>query len=361
MRIQFILKTNHKINKIRIDNIILDLKVIKIIILLITQMKSNIILFYLIGLSIIDLTLGIRIRKDNVPEGTLALKIAPGIHQSFDSNRSGNKTLSLALYSIDSYKKYKKNDFIKAIEYSNYQLSRGELEEMFDFIDTNHDLLVDKEEWQKFVQVFIFPFEKCDIDHNYLLDEAQLKQCFENDPSSKQIGIVLKEQASFYKNIIDLLSFNNHKTINLFSYLILRRAMFSWNSCHSDFRYMSLQSFKCAIRISAPDTFLYKVNIDEMYSVGIKLANEPSSVQLTFTNYCMIVFYVHAFRLLGANNDNVLYKNAFIKGQREERIPTNFDNEEIDIIFDISSKQSYQQESYLDFSSFIKIYLNIYL
>ena len=356
MRIQFILKTNHKINKIRIDNIILDLKVIKIIILLITQMKSNIILFYLIGLSIIDLTLGIRIRKDNVPEGTLALKIAPGIHQSFDSNRSGNKTLSLALYSIDSYKKYKKNDFIKAIEYSNYQLSRGELEEMFDFIDTNHDLLVDKEEWQKFVQVFIFPFEKCDIDHNYLLDEAQLKQCFENDPSSKQIGIVLKEQASFYKNIIDLLSFNNHKTINLFSYLILRRAMFSWNSCHSDFRYMSLQSFKCAIRISAPDTFLYKVNIDEMYSVGIKLANEPSSVQLTFTNYCMIVFYVHAFRLLGANNDNVLYKNAFIKGQREERIPTNFDNEEIDIIFDISSKQSYQQESYLDFSSFCFYY-----
>ena len=130
MRIQFILKTNHKINKIRIDNIILDLKVIKIIILLITQMKSNIILFYLIGLSIIDLTLGIRIRRDNVPEGTLALKIAPGNHQSFDSNRSGNKTLSLALYSIDSYKKYKKNDFIKAIEYSNYQLSRGELEEM---------------------------------------------------------------------------------------------------------------------------------------------------------------------------------------------------------------------------------------
>ena len=125
------------------------------------------------------------------------------------------------LLTIDSYKKYKKNDFIKAIEYSNYQLSRGELEEMFDFIDTNHDLLVDKEEWQKFVQVFIFPFEKCDIDHNYLLDEAQLKQCFENDPSSKQIGIVLKEQASFYKNIIDLLSFNNHKTINLFSYLIL--------------------------------------------------------------------------------------------------------------------------------------------
>ena len=356
MRIQFILKTNHKINKIRIDNIILDLKVIKIIILLITQMKSNIILFYLIGLSIIDLTLGIRIRKDNVPEGTLALKIAPGIHQSFDSNRSGNKTLSLALYSVDSYKKYKKNDFIKAIEYSNYQLSRGELEEMFDFIDTNHDLLVDKEEWQKFVQVFVFPFEKCDIDHNYLLDETQLKQCFENDPSSKQIGIVLKEQGSFYKNIIDLLSFNNHKTINLFSYLILRRAMFSWNSCHSDFKYMSLQSFKCAIRISAPDYYLYKVNIDEMYSVGLKLANEPSSIQLTFTNYCMIVFYVHAFRLLGANNDNVLYKNAFIKAQKEGRISTNFDNEEISTIFDISSEQPYQQESYLDFSSFCFYY-----
>ena len=342
-----------------IDNIILDLKVIKIIILLIKKMKSNIIykvLFYLIGLSIIDLTVGIRIRRDNVPEGTLALKIAPGIHQSFDFSRSGNKTLSLALYSVDSYKKYKKNDFIKAIEYSNYQLSRGELEEIFDFIDTNHDLLVDKEEWQKFVQVFVFPFEKCDIDHNYLLDETQLKQCFENDPSSKQIGIVLKEQGSFYKNIIDLLSFNNHKTINLFSYLILRRAMFSWNSCHSDFKYMSLQSFKCAIRISAPDYYLYKVNIDEMYSVGLKLTNEPSSIQLTFTNYCMIVFYVHAFRLLGANNDNVLYKNAFIKAQKEERISTNFDNEEISTIFDISSEQPYQQESYLDFSSFCFYY-----
>lgn len=342
-----------------IDNIILDLKVIKLIILLIKKMKSNIIykvLFYLIGLSIIDLTVGIRIRRDNVPEGTLALKIAPGIHQSFDFSRSGNKTLSLALYSVDSYKKYKKNDFIKAIEYSNYQLSRGELEEIFDFIDTNHDLLVDKEEWQKFVQVFVFPFEKCDIDHNYLLDETQLKQCFENDPSSKQIGIVLKEQGSFYKNIIDLLSFNNHKTINLFSYLILRRAMFSWNSCHSDFKYMSLQSFKCAIRISAPDYYLYKVNIDEMYSVGLKLANEPSSIQLTFTNYCMIVFYVHAFRLLGANNDNVLYKNAFIKAQKEERISTNFDNEEISTIFDISSEQPYQQESYLDFSSFCFYY-----
>ena len=310
----------------------------------------------LLSFSVIQLVTSIKTSKQNVPEGTLA----KGINQGGTDSIGGHPNLkfSNSLYTLDPYKKFRKSDFIDTIQYSKFQLTRGELEQIFDFIDLNHDSFVDTKEWDHFVQIFAIPYESCDQQGTFLLDQNQLKKCFESEPSSKQIGIKEKDKPNFFKNLIESLTFkHSSQKFNFFSYLMLRKAMFSWSECHSDYIYMSLNAFKCALRLAAPEHYLFKMDIEPIFTIGLQLSNELSSVQITFSTYSTLLFYLHAFTFLGANPDTpVLYKTSFIKAIKEDRIPSNFEVDEINAIFDVSSNSPMEQDNYIDFASFCFFY-----
>ena len=68
-----------------------------------------------------------------------------------------------------AHRRLRKSDFLELFKYGMYQMSRGEAEQMFYFIDQNKDDMIDGGEWGAFVTLFIKPFEACDTQHNYLL------------------------------------------------------------------------------------------------------------------------------------------------------------------------------------------------
>lgn len=316
----------------------------------------NLTFILLLSFSIIQIVTSIKRSKQNVSKGTLSKENNQNENDS--TYAQPNLKFSNSLYTLDPYKKFRKSDFINSIQYSKFQLTRGELEQIFDFIDLNHDSFIDTKEWDHFVQIFAIPFESCDQQGTFLLDQNQLKQCFENEPSSKQIGIKEKDKHNFYKNLINSLTFSHSsQKFNFFSYLMLRKAMYSWSECHSDYIYMSLNAFKCALRLAAPEHYLFKMDIEPIFNIGLQLSNEPSSVQITFSTYSTLLFYLHAFTFLGANLDTpILYKTTFIKAIKEDKIPTNFNTEEINAIFDFSSNSPMEQENYIDFASFCFFY-----
>jgi len=94
---------------------------------------------------------------------------------------------SRALAEFDFSQKIKRRQFVERINYTLYNLSRGEINFMFDFIDINKDDLVSGQEWDAFMTLFVYPFEACDSKNDYYLDESEWKTCWENDPNSNNL------------------------------------------------------------------------------------------------------------------------------------------------------------------------------
>ena len=78
--------------------------------------------------------------------------------------------LSECLNERDPSKKVRLQEFVTLIRPPLYNLTKGELEQIFVFADASHDDLIDSHEWESFVQFFIRPFEICDKNNDYLLD-----------------------------------------------------------------------------------------------------------------------------------------------------------------------------------------------
>ena len=95
--------------------------------------------------------------------------------------------LSHILYEIDPKKELKKEEFIQAIKFTGYRLTRGEAELIFEFADRNKNDLLSQTEWDDFTTFYILPFETCDTNKDYLLDSKEFTMLFEKDPDSKYI------------------------------------------------------------------------------------------------------------------------------------------------------------------------------
>jgi len=132
--------------------------------------------------------------------------------------------MSRSLLERNPRRKLKKNDFLETFRYGLYEVTRGEAEQIFQFIDLNHDDLIDNKEWEMFISLYVLPFEACDKDQTYLIEPEEFKLCFDKDPKTSVIIFRRRYESKKYEILMDVLSTRGRSVINFADYMFLRRA-----------------------------------------------------------------------------------------------------------------------------------------
>jgi len=262
--------------------------------------------------------------------------------------------LSLALKEMDPKKKFKKNEFLQFIHYSQYKLTRGEAEILFQFADRNKDDLLDTNEWEDFTTLYILPFDACDMNGDYSLNEKEFKICFNADP--KSISVQFRKKYMLGDNptkyIIDMLQTSGTTEMNLGNYIFYRRALYGWRDCHSSAKYISKANFRCALLNSIPQKFHLKIDNDKIYDAGLKHANDKNLIQMDFISYLRILHFYYQFSTFGHPMSlPYLEKAQFLRAVHEDRLPNNWEDYEIDLIYSLTN-----DTKYMDFNTFCFFY-----
>ena len=265
--------------------------------------------------------------------------------------------LSECLNERDPSKKVRLQEFVTLIRPPLYNLTKGELEQIFVFADASHDDLIDSHEWESFVQFFIRPFEICDKNNDYLLDLEEYKECFDKDIKSKLIQFEKKYEDKKYELMMGIVSSRKSLDINVADFLFIKRSLFAWQECQSSQQYIAKSHFKCAIRIAIPQKYHLKVTFDNIYDVGVVIANDPGHNRLDFISYLRIMYTSYVFTVFGSPyNIPFLEKTQFLKSIREDRLPNTFDEEEIELLYEITSDNPLHKATQLNFNSFAFFY-----
>jgi hypothetical protein len=261
--------------------------------------------------------------------------------------------LSISLFEEDPRRKLRLHDFVTTIRYSMYKMTRGELEQIFVFADKNHDDLVDQKEWDAFSALFVFPFEACDSNGDYVLSDEEFKICWDADPKTKFVEFKKTYEEKKYMLIMDVVQTRGKNEINFSDYLFVRRSLFAWRECHSDSIYIAVSSFKCALRTAVPNKYHLKVDHERIYRAGLKLGNDPSLIELDYISYLRILYFTYVFSIFGLPQDLPwIEKVQFIKAIREDRFPTNFQEKEIENLYDLVNVNPFQKNTQMNFESF---------
>jgi hypothetical protein len=263
--------------------------------------------------------------------------------------------LSHALLESDPTRKLRKQEFMDTIHHAYYKLTKGELEEIFNFMDMNKDDLVEPKEWDAFSQLFIFPFEACDKNGDNLLDEAEWRACYDADPKSKLVEFRRRYQSNIHRTMMDIVTAGGDEHMNFADYLFLRKALFGWRQCHSNIKYIAKSHFKCAVSTALPPKYHVRVDFDEIYNTGQKLSSDRNLIELDFISYLRVTYYIYVFSVFSHPNDNpILMKTQWLKAVREDRMPNNFDEQEINLVFDLTNNHPLNKNNYvaqIDFQS----------
>jgi hypothetical protein len=261
--------------------------------------------------------------------------------------------LSSSLYETDPTRKLRKGDFIEQVKYSLYNLTRGELEQIFIFADANKDDLLEEKEWNDFSTLYIYPYEACDKNSNYLLEADEFKTCWNADPKTKLVSFRRRFEEKKHALLMNVVTTRQTEQLNFSDYLVLRKALFGWSQCQSSAKYMAVSAFKCAFRLAVPTKYHLKISIEEIYKTGINVANDKSLIELDYLSYVRIIYFSYVFSIYGAPHDSAfLDKSQFIKSVREDRFPLNWEESEIDNLYSLIETNPFKKLSVMNFASF---------
>jgi hypothetical protein len=261
--------------------------------------------------------------------------------------------LSHSLFETDPKKKLRKAEFMENIKWSLYKLTRGELEQIFDFSDQNHDDLIDQTEWDAFTTLYILPFEACDSNADYLLDAAEFKTCFNADPKSKLLQWRRKYRDQYYSYLMSVVSSRGNEQINFSDYLFIKKSLFGWQQCHSNAKYIAMSHFRCAMKVTVPQKYHLKINMEDMYKVGIKMANDRALIELDFVAYVRVLYFAYIFSIYGMPHDSpFLEQTQFIKSIREDRFPQNWEESEVNQFYDLINTNPLKKNNVMNFETF---------
>ena len=256
-----------------------------------------------------------------------------------ESNYEAPK-LSRALLETDPTRKLRKSEFMEVVKYAFYKLTRGELEQMFYFADLNRDDMIEQKEWDGFSALFLLPFEACDTNGDYILDETEWKACFHADPKTKFIEFrrrYKKDAAAMMMSVVTTRGINE---MNFSDYLFVRKALFGWTQCHSNAKFIAKSHFKCALGASIPQKFSSKLEYENIYMAGLRLPGDRNLIELDFISYLKIVYYTYVFGVFNQPSDMAhLEKQQFLKAIKEDRLPNNFEETEIDQMYDLVNNE----------------------
>lgn len=267
---------------------------------------------------------------------------------------------SHSLFESDPKRKMRKPEFIETIKYTQYHISRGELEQIFNFADQNKDDLIDQKEWDAFSTLYLFPFEACDSNGNYLLEAAEFKKCFNADPKSKLLTFRRRYKDKEHNMMMQVVSTRGNDEINFSDYLFIRKSLFGWQQCHSNAKYIAVSHFKCALKLTIPQKYHLKISVEDMYHVGLSLANDKALIELDYISYLRVLYFAYIFSVYGAPHDSpYLEQQQFIKAIREDRFPQNWEESEINLLYDLINTNPFKKNFTMNFSTFA-FYFNLH-
>lgn len=244
--------------------------------------------------------------------------------------------LSRALYEADPTRKMKLTEFLGEVRFTMYNMTKGETTQMFYFIDKNKDELVDQKEFDDFALLYIYPFEACDENKNYLLEDKEFTKCFEKDPNSEFIKFPKEKQKEAPKLIMDSVTTRGKEIINFNDYLVYRRGTFGWRQCQTTSTYISREAFACALRTALPVKYHLNADVNRFYTSGLKECNDPNLIDLDYICYLRTYYYSYVFITFSfPNSQPVLAKTDFLKSIRDDRLPQNFSEEEVKFLYEL--------------------------
>jgi hypothetical protein len=267
---------------------------------------------------------------------------------------------SHSLFESDPKRKLRKPEFMDSVRYTSYGISRGELDQIFNFADQNHDDLIDQAEWDAFTALYLLPFEACDANNNYLLDVEEFKKCFAADPKSKLLSFRRRYHNKETTMMMQVVSTKGSDEINFSDYLFIRKSLFGWQQCHSNAKYIAISHFKCALKLTIPQKYHLKISVEDMYKVGLNLANDRALIELDYISYLRVLYFAYVFSIYSSPHDApYLEQQQFIKAVREDRFPQNWEESEINLLYDLINTNPFKKNFTMNFSTFA-FYFNLH-
>lgn len=261
---------------------------------------------------------------------------APTMEEQLEDAKFTAPLLSRALFEENPQQKLKLQDYQEQVRFTMYNMTRGESEQVFYFIDKNRDELVDQTEYDDFAMIYIYPFEACDKNHDYLLSEEEFKVCFKKDPVSRFITFRREKMEDYYKQIMDSITTRARNIINFADYILFKRATFGWKECQSTSAYMAKDAFMCAMRTALPIKYHLNHDLERFYLSGMHMVSDSHLIEMDFIAYLRTFYYSYVY-IIFSNHQNIptLGKSDFLKAIRDDRIPQNFSEEDVQILYDL--------------------------
>jgi len=72
-------------------------------------------------------------------------------------------------------------------------LTKYEIRELFTLMDVSMDGGIDREEWNKFYKLFLYPFIQCNPDQSFELSIPIAKKCFAKEDWVRHVASTLKQ------------------------------------------------------------------------------------------------------------------------------------------------------------------------
>ncbi len=283
---------------------------------------------------------------------------APVSKEDIPNSKYTAPKFSSALAENDPNRKLRKAEFLDIVHFTQYKLTRGEAEQIFFFVDANRDDLVDSSEWGQFVALYVLPFEACDGKGDYLLGAVELKTCFEADPRSSYVTFRRRYNDNDHKYEVmkNVVSSRAGGDINFSDYLFIRKALFGWKECHSNSEYIAKYHFKCAIGAALPHKHHTELDSDIIYEQGIKNFGDRSLIENDFISYLGILYYTNLFGIANEPLHSIyLEKSQWLKAIREDRFPNNFEELEVEQIYELIGGNPFnkmKKQTVIDFPTF---------
>jgi hypothetical protein len=261
--------------------------------------------------------------------------------------------LSRAFMEMGPTKNMKISEFLQEIRYVMYNLTRGETEQMFYFADKNKNDVVSQEEWDSFAEFYIYPFEACDNNTDYLLDENEFKVCFEMDPNLNFVNFRKEFYTDWHLEMMGSFSTRSAYLINFADYLLMRKAMFGWRECESSATYMAKEAFQCALRKSLPIKYHLSSDINRFYDAGLYTFGKELNIQFDFIIYLRTFYFTNCFVAFSSNSDvPFIQRQSFLKSIKDDRIPQNFEEKEVIYLYELQNNNPTKPKDTMDVPSF---------
>lgn len=251
--------------------------------------------------------------------------------------------LSGALKELDYSEKVKRQVFLDTIKYAYFKMTKAEANMLFNIIDTDKDDLISPQEYHEFSVLYIMPFEACDTGKDHLLSLKDFKLCFAKDPKRQEITFRRRheDKKEVEELIMNMISTRGKPIMNIFDYVIFRRALYAWTKCTSSAKVMTKAAFKCAITTFITNKYLGKFDTDLIFNVGISYGQGANLIDLDFISYLRISYYTLAFVTFNESNPtSQLEKIKFLKAVSGDAFPNNFNEAEIHLIYSLTNNSS---------------------